>query len=244
MSSNDPQKPARILIVEDNGRLRERLTEAFNLDGHQATGAPDLSSARELLKQGLHDCVLLDLNLPDGAGYELLRELREGTLRASGRSLSDLPVLILSGRSQEHDRIRGFERGCDDYVVKPFSFGELRGRIAAVMRRQLLPSEFGVIDLDELVIDTHTRAVELLGRRIELTDKEYSLLVALSADPVRVFERDKLLSRIWGYGPGSSTRTLDSHACRLRAKLSGGQRRYVQNCWGVGYRLLAPVEAD
>lgn len=240
MSPVAKRRRSRILVVEDDDAVRGPLVEALGLDGYQAGGAASLDLARRELKRSACDMLLLDLNLPDGVGYELLGELRDGRLRSGGRSLAQLPVIIVSGRGQEYERIHAFERGCDDYLVKPFSFGELRGRIAAVLRRQGAPARSDLIDLDELVIDTKRREVEMLGRRLTLTDKEFSLLVALAADPERVFERDELLGRVWGYAPGNNTRTLDSHACRLRGKLSGGERRYVHNCWGVGYRLLVP----
>jgi DNA-binding response OmpR family regulator len=234
---------ARLLIVDDDDRVRERLVEALALDGYRTRGAASLAAARFALSGGSSDLVLLDVNLPGGSGYELLRELRSGELQAGGRSLAGLPVMMVSGRSQEHDRIRGFEFGCDDYVTKPFSFGELRARIAVVLRRQRHREVDQLIDLGELRIDTHKRHVALLGRAIDLTDKEYSLLVTLASEADRVFPRDELLADIWGYNAGSSTRTLDAHACRLRQKLSGGSRRYVQNSWGVGYRLCAPPKA-
>jgi DNA-binding response OmpR family regulator len=226
-----------LLVVEDDDSIRQTLVEAFELDGYRALGAADLDSARELLGQGVCDVALLDINLPDGCGYDLLRELRSGEIRVDGRSLEQLPVVLVSGRGGEYDRIRGFECGCDDYVTKPYSFGELRGRLAAVMRRQYHRPVAQLIDLGELRIDTHRRHVELGGRPIVLTHKEYSLLIVLASDPERVFERDQLLAEIWGYNASSTTRTLDAHACRLRTKLAGGHRRYVENSWGVGYRL-------
>lgn len=241
LAKRRPPAP-RLLVVDDDDAVRERLTEALTLDGYETASAPDLATARERLERGATDLLLLDINLPDGAGYDLLRELRSGRLRSSSRSLAQTPVLLVSGRSAEYDRIRGFECGCDDYITKPYSFGELRGRVAAVLRRQNHPALDDLIDLGELTIDTGKRHVELVGREIDLTDKEYSLLLALAADPERVFERERLLADVWGYNAASTTRTLDAHACRLRAKLSGGRRRYVNNSWGVGYRLLAPCE--
>lgn len=235
-----PDEQPRLLVVDDDDAVRDLLVDAFGIEGYGARGATSLEGARRHLRSEKCDAILLDINLPDGSGYELLRELRAGFLRSDGRSLSSLPVLMVSGRAGEHDRVRGFEWGCDDYVTKPFSFGELRGRVAAVLRRQSRESLDAVIDLGELSIDLRRRRVELLGRRIDLTNKEYQLLLALASDPERVFERQRLLEDIWGYVPGSATRTLDAHACRLRFKLKGGTRGYVHNCWGVGYRLCMP----
>jgi DNA-binding response OmpR family regulator len=248
MSTTSPKTKtsglARLLIVDDDDAVRLRLVEAFELDGYDAVGAADLSAARKQLQGGEWDLVLLDVNLPDGAGYELLRELRAGSLRKHQRSFADLPVMVVSGRGGEVDRIRGFECGCDDYVTKPYSFGELRGRVAAVLRRGKAVEPNDPLDLGELVIEPRSREVLLAGRRIALTHKEFSLLATLAAEPERVFERDALLRNIWGYTGAGSSRTLDAHACRLRAKLSGGKRRYVLNTWGVGYRLLAPEQGS
>lgn len=245
MNSRILKQPAepQLIVVEDDDDVRDRLVDAFALDGFHASPAEDIEAGRELLAHKSCDALVLDINLPDGSGYELLRDLRCGKLRCVDRSLVELPVVIVSGRSGEFDRIRGFDAGCDDYVVKPFSYGELRARVQAVLRRKrALPTEER-IDLGELSIDMRRREVELGGRQIDLTDKEYLLLVSLAADPERVFERDLLLAEIWGYNAGSSTRTLDAHACRLRRKLSGGRRSYVHNSWGVGYRLCGPEVA-
>lgn len=233
-----------ILIVDDDDNVRERLIEAFKIDNYRPQGAPNLATARRLLEFCVFDLVLLDVNLPDGLGYDLLSEMRSGQLRSAGRALSRLPVMMVSGRSGEFDRIRGFECGCDDYIVKPYSFGELRGRVGAVMRRQQLQPMEDVIDFGELRIDMRKRHVALANRAIKLTHKEYSLLLALSTEPDRVFERQRLLNDVWGFEGGGSTRTLDAHACRLRQKLSGGRRAYVQNSWGVGYRLFTPGEGE
>jgi DNA-binding response OmpR family regulator len=236
----EPTKQQRLLVVDDDESVRLRLIEAFQLDGYDAVGAEDLGQARRSLGSGHWDLMLLDVNLPDGPGYELLRELRAGVLRPSERMIASLPVMVVSGRGAELDRIRGFECGCDDYVTKPYSYGELRGRVAAVLRRGLPEASDAVIELGELVIDPRSREVVLAGSRIGLTHKEYSLLITLAEEPERVFERERLLRNIWGYTGAGSTRTLDAHACRLRAKLSGGRRNYVLNTWGVGYRLYAP----
>ena len=235
------RRPDRLLIVDDDESVRARLIDAFELDGYSARGAAVLEEAREALSAADFDLVLLDVNLPDGSGYELLRELRAGRVRQAERSLAALPVVMVSGRGAEHDRIRGFEFGCDDYVTKPYSFGELRGRVAAVLRRQRPVDVNDVLDLGELRIDPRSRSVTIDGNAVALTHKEYGLLMALAADPERVFERAHLLESVWGYRGTGRSRTLDAHACRLRFKLSGGRRDYVINTWGVGYRLLAPA---
>lgn len=245
MKTIEPNKTGpRLLVVEDDEIVRNRLAEAFTLDGYRADGAEDLAAAREALEGGVIDLLLLDVNLPDGSGYDLLRELRSGRVRPAERTLATLPVMMVTARAAEHDRVRAFECGCDDYVIKPYSFGELRGRVAAVLRRSGCLRGDDLLDLGELVIDPRSREVTLCGRELDLTHKEYSLLLALSTDPLRVFDRNDLLASIWGYGNANSTRTLDAHACRLRGKLSGGKRDYVLNCWGVGYRLFATDQAE
>lgn len=232
------REPSRLLVVDDDDAVRNRLVEAFTLDGYSAVGAPDLERARRILASVEISLVLLDVNLTDGTGYDLLRSLRSGELRLPERSLATLPVVMVSGRAGEIDRIRGFELGCDDYVTKPYSFGELRGRVTAVLRRQAHIDSDDVLHLGELVIDPVSRRVELAGREIRLTHKEYTLLLALATEPMRVIERSELFAAVWGFAEPGSTRTLDAHACRLRGKLSGGQRDYVLNSWGVGYRLF------
>lgn len=233
-----------ILAIDDDTIMRNILADGLGVDGHAVTTAKNCTDARRLLADRRFDLVLLDLNLPDASGYSLLREIRDGGPQRT--VASDLPVIVLSGRGAEVDRLRGFELGCDDYLVKPYSFAELRGRIAAVTRRGRAQGG-DVLHADDLTIDLRAREVNLAGRRIALTSKEYGLLVHLAGDPHRVFTKRELLLAVWGHRDGGSTRTLDSHACRLRGKLSGGTRRYVINVWGTGYRLVegqAQLEAQ
>jgi DNA-binding response OmpR family regulator len=145
---------------------------------------------------------------------------------------------VLSGRAGETDRVRGFERGCDDFLAKPFSYGELRLRVAALLRRsQERPSE-GRLRVGELELDPVAREVRVRGVRVTLSQKEFALLRRLAAEPTRVFTKFELLRDVWGFRAQGATRTLDSHACRLRQKLSARGDRFVVNVWGVGYRLI------
>ncbi len=228
-----------ILAVDDDTVTRTVLADGLGVDGHNLSTAKDCREARRLLRDERFHLVLLDLNLPDASGYALLREIRDGGPQRA--IASDLPVIVLSGRGAEVDRLRAFELGCDDYLVKPYSFAELRGRIAAVMRRGRVAGG-DVIAVGELTIDVRAREVRLGEQRLALTGKEYGLLVELARDPYRVLTKRELLARVWGHGDAGSSRTLDSHACRLRRKLSGGDRRYVVNVWGTGYRLLDGAE--
>jgi DNA-binding response OmpR family regulator len=137
----------------------------------------------------------------------------------------------------ELDRVRGFARGCDDYVAKPFSYPELQGRIRALLRRAGDRSRKGVLRVGPLVIDPITRRVRLDGNPVQLSAKEFALLHMLATDPTRVFSKQQLLRDVWGYQSMGNTRTLDTHACRLRKKLSASSREFVLNLRGVGYRL-------
>ena len=134
--------------------------------------------------------------------------------------------------------MRGFERGADDFVSKPFSYSELRLRIAAVLRRTREQRGHGRLRVGELELDPAAREVRLRGRRIDLSQKEFALLRALAADPTRVLTKEELLRDVWGFRSLGTTRTLDSHACRLRQKLGAEGDRFVVNVWGVGYRLV------
>ena len=152
---------------------------------------------------------------------------------------------MLTGRTAEIDRIRGFERGADDFVAKPFSYGELRLRLWARSCGAHVPRQaLGRLRVGDLEVDPPSREVRLRGRRIALASKEFALLRALATEPTRVFTKEELLRDVWGFRAMGATRTLDSHACRLRHKLGRDGDRFVINVWGVGYRLIdGPVEA-
>jgi DNA-binding response OmpR family regulator len=150
-------------------------------------------------------------------------------------------MLVLSGRATELDRVRAFEAGADDMVGKPFSYPELRLRVVALLRRIEVASRgAGRVRVGDLEIDAPAREVVLRGRRIELSQKEFSLLRTLASFPAKVWTKEELLRTVWGYRSMGATRTLDSHACRLRQKLGVEGDRFVINVWGVGYRLVDP----
>ena len=158
--------------------------------------------------------------------------------RPGARVDARLPLIVLSGRAGETDRVRGFERGCDDFVSKPFAYGELRLRVAALLRRARERRSEGRLRVGELDLDPVAREVRLRGARVRLSQKEFALLRRLAAEPTRVFTKAELLRDVWGFRAFGATRTLDSHACRLRQKLSVHGGGYVVNVWGVGYRLV------
>ncbi len=232
---------ATIMVVEDDDATREFLADNLTADSFGVVTASTGREAFNLLQMKECDLLLLDVMLPDASGYELCRRLRSADGLAQ-RLDPDLPVILLTGRSSESDRVRGFTRGADDYIVKPFHYPELVARIGAVLRRANGRRDRGVLQVGELRIDPVSREVDLDGARIELSAKEFALLRTLAAEPTRVFTKEELLRDVWGFKLMGSTRTLDSHASRLRRKLAASGRRWIVNVWGVGYRLTDPAE--
>lgn len=229
---------ATILIVEDHRATRRFLADNLAADGYEPLEAETATEGLHLIAECFPEAAIIDLGLPDRDGLELLRELRE--FGRSGRALDpQLPVLILSGRATELDRVRGFERGCDDYLAKPFSYAELRGRLGALLRRAGGRPRAGRVRVGPLELDPLTHEVRIDGELVALSKKEFALLRALAAEPARVFTREELLRDVWGFQAPGATRTLDSHASRLRQKLCADRRlRLVVNVWGVGYCLI------
>jgi DNA-binding response OmpR family regulator/uncharacterized membrane protein (UPF0127 family) len=230
------RETASLVVCEDDTATLELLCDHLAADRFGVLPAPSASDALRLCRYNQPDLLLLDLNLPDASGLDVLREIRE----ADGvRSRFDprLPVIVLTGRGSDEDRVRGLETGADDLVVKPFSYPELRARIGAVLRRGAAKRE-GPCRVGEIVVDPLRRRVWVGEREVQLANKEFGLLRVLAADPCRVFSKRELLEDVWGYRNPGRTRTLDSHASRLRRKLDPEHGRYVVNCWGYGYRLL------
>jgi DNA-binding response OmpR family regulator len=228
-----------VLLVENEGPVRAYLEQQLSDDGFEVLSADRTAEALELAEQALPDLVLLDAVLTDASGFELCGRLREG--EPGRRWNRDVPVIMVSARADPVDRVRGFARGCDDYVVKPFVYDELVARMRAVLRRANGPRH-PRLTVRELEIDLAARMVTLGGEAVQLSAKEYELLVALAEDPERVFKKEELLRNVWGFRSLGRTRTLDSHASRLRRKLNrNGAAAYVINVWGVGYRLVAAV---
>jgi DNA-binding response OmpR family regulator len=227
---------ATVVVCEDDEPTLSLLCDHLSADRYRALPAPCASDALRLCQYNQPDLMLLDLALPDAAGLDVLRELRasEG---ASSRFDPMLPVIVVSGRGSNTDRVRGFAEGADDYVVKPFHYPELAARVASLLRRRSAQRR-GPIRVGELVVDPVTREVRVGDRPIELANKEFTLLRTLAAEPTRVFTKEELLRDVWGFRSMGRTRTLDSHASRLRRKLDPTGSRFVFNCWGVGYRLI------
>ena len=226
---------AALLLAEPEPGTRDFLARHLADDGFQVVGATAGGEALELAERSKPDLVLVGMGLPDASGLEVCRRLREGE---PGRSWNrDVPVIVL-GQSQSDavDRVRAFARGCDDFVAKPFVYDELVARIRAILRRTA-PPRGERLEAGEISVDRATRRVTVRGVSVLLPAKEYELLVKLATEPMRVFTKEELLRDVWGFQLMGSTRTLDSHASRLRRKLSPSGRRWVINVWGVGYRL-------
>lgn len=240
--SPSPAKP-RVLVVEDEADIRDLLLMTLEGAGFEAFGAADGLEGLEkclTLKPG---CLVLDLMLPRLDGLELCRRLRlDGRFRA-------LPIIMLTARAEEGDRLRGFETGADDYVVKPFSFKELVLRVKALLRRSAAAGApaaeagDGPLNFGPLAIDHGARRVTLNGRDLALTALEYKLLHYLASRPGLVMERGRLLEDVWGYQDDTSGRTVDTHVRRLRQKL-GPAGACVETIRGAGYRFdPAPLAA-
>jgi len=227
---------ATVVVCEDDEPTLQLLCDHLNADRYEALPAPAASDALRLCHYKQPDLLLLDLMLPDASGLDVLREVRSAD-GATCRYDPQLPVIVLSGRGGDHDRVRGLREGADDFLVKPVHYPELVARVAAVLRRRSGGRE-GPRRIGDLVIDPATRSVRVAGQPVELANKEFALLRALAADPTRVFSKEELLRDVWDYRSLGRTRTLDSHASRLRRKLDPEHCRFVINCWGVGYRLI------
>jgi DNA-binding response OmpR family regulator len=225
-----------ILVVEDDEATRKFLAENLVADGFRVAGAAGAAEALRAIAVRQPALLLLDLRLEGGSGLDVLDRVRSADGLAS-RLDPDLPVIVLSGRAGDADRVRSFLRGADDHLCKPFLYAELLARVRALLRRAEGRRARGVLRAGELTLDPVTRVVRLAGRRVELSAKEFALLHALAEDPTRVYAKQELLRDVWGYLAAGRTRTLDAHACRLRKKLSPSPRRWVVNVRGVGYRL-------
>jgi DNA-binding response OmpR family regulator len=234
LPSAEPE--ATVVVCEDDPPTLDLLCDHLHADRFEALAAPSAADALRLCHYNDPDLLLLDIRLPDASGLDVLREIR-ASAGPTGRFDHVLPVIVLSGRSTDVDRVRGFSEGADDYVVKPFHYQEVAARIRAVLRRRDARRE-GPRRIGDLFIDPSRRKVRVADREVALANKEFTLLRALAADPHRVFTKEELLRDVWGFRSMGRTRTLDSHASRLRRKLDPEAGRYVVNCWGVGYRLL------
>ncbi len=227
--------PHRVLVVDDDERVRTLVSWQLEAEGFTVTQAPDGASALDAIRGDRPDLVVLDLSLPGVGGLDVLRRVRDDERAWTGRPL---PVIVLSGRSGETDRIVGLDLGADDYLIKPFSPGELAARVRSVLRRSA-PAPGPAGDRG-LVVDEPSRAVSVDGRAVELTAREFDLLAFLIRHPRRVFTRSQLLAHVWDATPEwCSEATVTEHVHRLRGKLDPAGDRFLRTVRGVGYRLEA-----
>ena len=227
----------KILIIEDEPDIRKTLEYNITREGYEVISASSLSEGRQKLESDSFTLLLLDLMLPDGSGLDLFRELKQD------KSLSTMPVIIITAKDDEVDKVVGFELGADDYVTKPFSVRELILRVKAVLKRGERKSDNMEVQrqFGELKIDVDSHEVFVNDDHVSLTALEFKLLRQLVDRRGRVQSRDQLLSDVWGYSSDVTTRTVDTHIKRLREKL-GDMGKYVQTIRGVGYKFTRTPE--
>jgi len=237
-----PRVQPRIVIIEDEKDIVDLVRYNFRKQGFEVEGFLRGKEGLEHLRRKSADLVMLDILLPDMDGVEICRRLR------SDERLKDVPVIFLTAKGEEIDRVLGLEIGADDYVVKPFSPRELVARVRAVLRRQARPVEKReVIEVGGLRLDSRTQEVVVGSRPVELSTLEFKLLHFLASNPRRIFSRDRLLDEVWGHDRFVTPRTVDVHIRRLRQKIEirAGHPQYIQTVRGSGYRFsLAPSEQD
>jgi len=219
----------RLLIVDDEQKIREVIREYAEFNGFEVSEAADGMSAIGLCKLNDYDLIIMDIMMPRLDGFSACKEIKK---------IKNIPMIMLSARSEEYDKLFGFELGIDDYVVKPFSPKELMARINAVLARHAGPSDAqpDVLEFGGLVINLAARTVTVDGSRIELTPKEYDLLFYMVKNKNIALSRDKLLSDIWGYDFFGDDRTIDTHIKNLRNNL-GPYRDHIVTLRGVGYKF-------
>lgn len=223
--------PTKILLIEDEPDIRKTLEYNISREGYDVISTSSLKEARDHLNSTSFSLVLLDLMLPDGSGLDLCREVK------SDSEKMHIPIIILTAKDDEVDKVVGFELGADDYVTKPFSVRELILRIKAILKREVKKQSLEVHrQFGDLIIDSESHEVSLNGKNITLTALEFKLLSQLVDRRGRVQSRDQLLSDVWGYSADVTTRTVDTHIKRLREKL-GSMGKYVQTIRGVGYKF-------
>ena len=219
----------KLLVVDDEPKIREVIREDAEFNGYEVTEAEDGMSAVGLCKLNKYDLVILDIMMPKLDGFTACKEIKK---------ISDVPIIMLSARGEEYDKLFGFELGIDDYIVKPFSPKELMARVNVVLERRnsVSKDKSSVLTFDGLEINIAARTVTVDGKRVELTPKEYDLLFYLIKNKNIALSRDKLLSDIWGYDFFGDDRTIDTHIKNLRNNL-GPYRDFIVTLRGVGYKF-------
>ena len=221
----------KVLVVDDEKLIVKGIKYSLEQDGMEVFCAYDGKDALELIKANNYDIVLLDVMLPEMDGYMVCQQVRE---------FSDVPIIMLTAKSEDMDKILGLDYGADDYMTKPFNILEVKARIKAIKRRNrhIVSAEPGTrIISGNMVMDRNNRRVYIKGREISLTTKEYDVLELLVTNPNKVYGRDMLLNLIWGYDYPGDARTVDVHIRRLREKIetNPSEPEYVHTKWGMGY---------
>ncbi len=224
---------SRVLVVEDDAAIQALLDFTLKKAGFEATIVASAEAGAEALRDALPDIVLIDWMLPKMSGIAFARQLRRDT-RSAG-----LPIIMVTARGEEGDRVEGLESGADDYLVKPFSPRELVARIQAVLRRRAPHAAETALSVGSLHLDPSTHQVTLAGRRLEMAPTEFRLLRFLMANPGRVFTRAQLLDKVWGDHVFIEERTVDVHVRRLRQALGASGESLIETVRGAGYRLAA-----
>jgi len=227
----------KILVVDDETRIRELIRKYAEFEGHTVSEASDGLSAVHMCRQNEYDIVIMDIMMPELDGFSACREIRRS---------SDVPILMLSARGEEYDRINGFQLGIDDYVTKPFSPKELMLRVEAIMKRakaakKVSEQDFDVYETGGLAVNFTSRTVSVDGVRADLSPKEYDLLFYLIRNRNIALTRDKLICEVWGYDFFGGDRTLDTHIKLLRKSL-GKYAEHIVTLRGVGYRFDDPLK--
>jgi DNA-binding response OmpR family regulator len=232
-------RPTTILLVESDRPLGEALAEQLAADGFRVELARNVVHARLLAAESRPRLAVLGRLEPPRGTLALLEEIRGREARGCGWDRA-MPAIVIGAGGRELDLLRAFDAGADDYLALPIAYLELRARMRAILRRSSeAPEPAGRIEVGALAIDLARRTASIADRPLELRRMEYELLAHLASEPERAFPREELLRAVWGYRSAGSTRTVDSHASRLRRKLQGREERpWVVGVWGVGYRLV------
>lgn len=217
----------RILVVDDEVKIREVIKTYAEFEGHEVVEASDGIEAVDICKEEDFDVIVMDVMMPRLDGFSSYKEIRK---------TKDIPVLMLSARGEEYDKLFGFEIGIDDYVVKPFSPKELMARLNVIVKRHQKTNENEMLEFDGLVIDLDGRVVFVDGEKVDLTPKEYDLLVFLATNENIALSRDKLLNKVWGYDFYGDDRTVDTHIKMLRNSIKN-YRKYIVTVRGTGYKF-------
>ena len=228
------ERPIKVLIVDDEAAIRDMVRFALQNAGIEVRGAADAASALSAIAEDRPEIILMDWMMPGVSGLELTRRLRRDS------TTSDIPIIMLTAKVTEDDKVLGLEAGCDDYVLKPFSPRELVARINAVLRRTSAADESGRIETGKLLMNTLSRKVTSGEEEVQLGPTEYRLLEFFMSNPGRAYSRGQILDHVWGANVYLEERTVDVHIRRLRIALENvGADQYVQTVRGHGYRFLA-----